>query len=177
MQCELIWHAGCFRYLPVSIQVQKGDATMTPEQTKLVQDSFKQVLPIAPQAADMFYGRLFEIAPQLRSLFPSDLSEQKKKLMTMLSAAVNGLHQPDTVIPAVEALGRRHAAYGVTAADYKPVGEALIWTLRGGLGEAFTPQVEAAWLATYATLETVMTAAAAANAKPAKKGLLERLFS
>jgi hemoglobin-like flavoprotein len=148
---------------------------MTPEQAKLVQDSFKQVLPIAPQAADMFYGRLFEIAPKLRSLFPSDLSEQKKKLMTMLATAVNGLHQPDTIIPAVKALGSRHAGYGVTAADYKPVGEALIWTLRGGLGEAFTPQVEAAWLATYTTLENVMTAAAA-EPKPAKRGLLERLF-
>ncbi len=161
---------------------------MTPEQVTLVQESFKKVLPIAPQAADLFYGRLFEIAPQVRPLFPTDLTEQKKKLMQMIATAVNNLHQVETIVPAVQDLGRRHVNYGVTADHYKPVGEALIWTLEKGLGDAFTPDVKAAWVTTYTTLQSVMTAAAAevkpvakaavaaAAVAPAKKGFFARLF-
>jgi hemoglobin-like flavoprotein len=148
---------------------------MTPEQVKLVQESFKSVVPIAPQAADLFYGRLFEIAPQVKSMFPADLTEQKKKLVTMLATAVNNLHQVETIVPAVQDLGRRHVNYGVKAEHYKPVGEALIWTLEKGLGDAFTPAVKAAWVETYQTLQGVMTAAAA-EVKPAKKGFLARMF-
>lgn len=148
---------------------------MTPDQVKLVQDSFKKVEPIAAQAADLFYGRLFEIAPHVRSLFPADLSGQKEKLMSMLGTAVNNLHQVEKIIPAVQDLGRRHVNYGVTDEHYKPVGEALIWTLEKGLGDAFTPQVKEAWITTYTTLQSVMTKAAAEVA-PAKKGFFARMF-
>jgi hemoglobin-like flavoprotein len=149
---------------------------MTPEQVKLVQDSFKKVVPIADKAADLFYDRLFVIAPEVRSLFPDDLAEQKKKLMQMLVTAVTNLHQVEKIIPAVEDLGRRHVAYGVTAAQYKPVGEALLWTLEQGLGSDFTPPVKEAWTQTYMTVAGVMTKAAAAVPPPAKKGLMARLF-
>lgn len=148
---------------------------MTPEQIKLVQDSFTKVAPIAPQAADLFYNRLFEIAPEVRPLFPSDLTEQKKKLMAMLATAVTNLHQVDKIVGAVQDLGRRHAGYGVKDAHYKPVGEALIWTLEKGLGPAFSPQVKDAWVAAYTTLASVMTQAAATVA-PAKKGFFARMF-
>jgi len=46
---------------------------MTPEEVKLVKDSFRKVLPIAGVTADLFYDRLFESAPELRPLFPDDL--------------------------------------------------------------------------------------------------------
>jgi hemoglobin-like flavoprotein len=135
---------------------------MTPTDIQLVQTSFKSVLPIAEQAADLFYGRLFEIAPEVRPLFPEDLKEQKKKLMGMLATAVSNLHQVEKILPAVQDLGKRHAGYGVTDTHYKPVGEALIWTLDKGLGPTFTPEVKGAWVAAYTTLAGVMQAAAAA---------------
>jgi hemoglobin-like flavoprotein len=135
---------------------------MTPEQVALVQTSFKKVVPIAGTAADLFYGRLFEIAPEVRSMFPDDLSEQKKKLMTMLGTAVGNLHQLDTILPAIQALGKRHAGYGVTAAQYAPVGAALLWTLEQGLGPDFTPPVKDAWTVTYTALAGAMTKAAEA---------------
>ena len=137
---------------------------MTPQQIKLVQTSFTKVGPIANTAADLFYGRLFEIAPQVRAMFPADLSQQKKKLMAMLGAAVGGLSHLDTLVPAVQALGRRHVAYGVTAAHYTPVGAALLWTLEQGLGEAFTPEVKDAWATAYIVLSTAMIQAA--NERP-----------
>ena len=77
--------------------IKSGKADMSPEQVKLVQVSFAEVLPIADQAANLFYDRLFVIAPELRTLFPEDLSGQKKKLMQMLATAVNNLHQVEKI--------------------------------------------------------------------------------
>ncbi len=151
---------------------------MTPEQVSLVQQSFKKVEPIAPQAADIFYARLFEIAPEVRPLFPEKMDDQKGKLMGMLATAVNNLHDVDSIIPAVQDLGKRHVAYGVTDAHYKPVGEALIYTLEKGLGDDFTPEVKEAWVTTYTTLQNVMTEAAASMPPPVaeKKGFFARMF-
>jgi nitric oxide dioxygenase len=137
---------------------------MTPNQIKLVQTSFAQVAPIAATAADLFYGRLFETAPQVRAMFPADISEQKKKLMAMLGTVVAGLNNLDTLMPAVRALGRRHGGYGAKAQHYAPVGAALLWTLEKGLGAAFTPDVKDAWATAYIVLSTTMIDAA--NEKP-----------
>jgi hemoglobin-like flavoprotein len=134
---------------------------MTPEQVKLVQDSFAKVRPIADTAADLFYGRLFEIAPSVRPMFPEDMREQKKKLMAMLGLAVTNLDKPDTVVPALQKLGRQHVAYGTQAAHYEPVGAALLWTLEQGLGADFTPEVRTAWVETYTLVASVMKDAAA----------------
>ncbi|HEY4171030.1 MAG TPA: globin family protein [Reyranella sp.] len=130
---------------------------MTSEQITLVQTSFKKVVPIAGTAADLFYDRVFEIAPLLRALFPSDLTEQKMKLMAMLGTAVTNLHQIETILPAVKALGERHKGYGVTADHYAPVGAALLWTLENGLGPDFTPETKEAWTEAYTALAGVMT--------------------
>lgn len=149
---------------------------MTPREVELVQTSFQSVRPIADQAADLFYGRLFEIAPDVRPLFPEDLSDQKKKLMGMLATAVTNLHQIEKIVPAVQELGRRHGGYGVKDSHYQPVGEALIWTLDKGLGDAFTSEVKGAWVAAYTTLAGVMQSAAVETAAPVRKSFLARVF-
>jgi hemoglobin-like flavoprotein len=129
---------------------------MTPQQIALVQASFARVVPIAGTAADLFYSRLFEIAPDLRGMFPEDMALQKKKLMVMLGFAVNGLKRLDLLLPTVHALGERHAGYGVEAEDFAPVGAALLWTLEQGLGDEFTPEVAEAWAAAYEILSRAM---------------------
>jgi hemoglobin-like flavoprotein len=129
---------------------------MTPDQIALVQQSFAKVTPIAGVMADLFYDRLFEIAPELRPLFAADLTEQKKKLVSMLSSAVYGLSTPDKLMPTVKALGARHAAYKVTPDHYPIVGSALLWALREGLGDEFTPDVEEAWAKVYGAVSAAM---------------------
>jgi hemoglobin-like flavoprotein len=118
-------------------------------QKALVQTSFAQVRPIADAAAALFYSRLFELDPTLRPLFKGDLKEQGRKLMDMLTLAVKGLDRPEALLPALAALGRRHAGYGVNKHDYETVGEALLWTLEQGLGPSFTPDIREAWTALY----------------------------
>jgi hemoglobin-like flavoprotein len=129
---------------------------MTPNQVTLVQNSFKSVVPIATKAADLFYDRLFEIAPEVRQLFPADLSGQKVKLIGMLATVVSNLHRLDAILPTVRELGMRHRGYGVTPDHYEPVGASLLWALEQGLGVAFTSEVRAAWSDAYSTLAGAM---------------------
>ena len=130
---------------------------MTPKQKQLVQNSWEKVLPISEAAAALFYGRLFELDPSTRPLFKhTNMPEQRKKLMNMIGAAVNGLNAIDQLIPAVSNLGRRHMAYGVTDEHYTTVGKALIWTLEQGLGADFTPEVKEAWTTVYGLLADTM---------------------
>jgi len=129
---------------------------MTPDQVKAVQESFSKVAPISEQAAELFYGRLFEIAPEVKPLFRGDMKEQGRKLMATLGAVVNGLSNLESVLPAASALAKRHVDYGVKASDYNPVGAALLWTLEKGLGADWTPSLAAAWGAAYTTLSEFM---------------------
>ena len=133
---------------------------MTPDQIDLVQSSFARVAPIADVAADLFYARLFEIAPEVKPLFRGDMREQGRKLMTTLGVVVASLKNLEAVLPAAKALAVKHVGYGVGAAHYRPVGEALIWTLDKGLGDGFTPATKEAWLAAYGALSGVMIAEA-----------------
>lgn len=129
---------------------------MTPEQVKLVQQSFCKIVPIADKAAVIFYDRLFETAPQVRSLFPSDMAEQRGKLMATLTAVVGGLGNLPSILPTASALARRHVSYGARAEHYPVVGAALLWTLEKGLAENWTPDVADAWKAAYGTLSAFM---------------------
>ncbi len=137
---------------------------MNPESIALVKTSWQQVLPIQDTAASLFYGRLFELDPALRALFRGDMAEQGRKLTTMITMVVTSLDNLAPLLGAVEDLGRRHVGYGVTEAHYDTVGSALLWTLGKGLGEQFTPRVEAAWIEAYTTLASVMKQAACAPA-------------
>ena len=135
---------------------------MNAQTVALVQDSWEKVVPIADTAAQLFYGRLFELDRSLSPMFAhADMQEQRKKLMQMITVAVRGLSRIEELVPAVQALGRRHVGYGVKDAHYDTVGAALIWTLEQGLGEAFTPELREAWVETYTILANTMKAAGA----------------
>lgn len=133
---------------------------MTPRDIELVQASFAKVAPIADTAAGLFYGRLFEIAPDVKPLFRADIAEQGRKLMATLGVVVKGLTDLDRILPAAETLAVRHLAYGVTPEHYRPVGEALVWTLGKGLGDDFSDETRDAWIAAYTALSGAMIAAA-----------------
>jgi hemoglobin-like flavoprotein len=141
---------------------------MTPDQVKLVQQTFAKVAPISEQAAVIFYDRLFEVAPSVKAMFPADMTEQRKKLMATLAVVVDGLSSLDSILPAASALATRHVAYGAKPEHYPVVGGALLWTLEKGLGEAWTPEVADAWAAAYGTLSTFMISEAYGKAQAAE---------
>lgn len=129
---------------------------MTTEQINLVKQSFAKIEPVTEEAAVLFYVRLFKLEPDLRRLFKTDIREQGGKLMQMIAFAVEALDRLDEIMPAVRALGARHAGYGVEDQHYESVGAALLWTLDKALDEDFTPEIREAWGAVYNLLAETM---------------------
>ncbi len=148
---------------------------LTDQDRKDIVHSWRLVVPIADTAADLFYGRLFELKPEYRKLFSSDMARQKGKLVTMLSFIVKSMdwladEWQDDVEPeqdlalVVLAMGRRHHdLYHIPDESYGDVGAALLWTLEQGLGDAFTPELRASWTTLYGTLATTMKMGARAS--------------
>jgi hemoglobin-like flavoprotein len=141
---------------------------MTQDQVTLVQESFAKVAPVSETAALLFYDRLFEIAPQVKAMFPADMTEQRKKLMATLAFVVNGLGNLESILPAASALATRHVSYGARREHYPVVGAALLWTLEKGLGNGWTPAVADAWTAAYGTLSGFMISEAYGRAQAAE---------
>lgn len=133
---------------------------ITEEQKKLVTESFAMVEPIADQAAEIFYNKLFEYDPELRRLFRGDMKQQGKKLMSTLKVAVSSLNNLDKLVPVLQQLAVKHIDYGVKVDDYTPVGNALLYALKTGLGDAYTHDTRIAWTETYRLVATVMREAA-----------------
>jgi hemoglobin-like flavoprotein len=141
---------------------------LTEAQKAAVRRSWQLVVPIGDTAADLFYRRLFELQPTYRRLFAEDLAPQKRKLLAMLAFIVRTLDWDDArwrdpvaaeddLFLVVLALGLRHAElYRVPDDSYDVVGEALLWTLDYGLGEAFTAEVRDAWARVYDLLARTM---------------------
>ena len=134
---------------------------MTPQQIELVKKTWVMVVPISEQAAELFYGRLFELEPSYKAMFKNDMTEQGKKLMKTINLAVTALDDVEPLIPILKQMGANHVAYGVKDRDYNVVGAALLWTLEQGLGDAFTDEVRNAWGAVYEVLASVMKEGAA----------------
>jgi hemoglobin-like flavoprotein len=134
---------------------------VTPTGKQLIRSTWAAVEPIQDAASDLFYARLFELNPKLAALFAeTDMRRQGRMLMQTLAIVVKSLDDLSVVVPAVEALGRRHVGYGVRPPDYETVGAAFLWTLAQRLGDAFTPEAREAWASAYGTVASVMIAAA-----------------
>ena len=132
---------------------------MNPSTIQNVQSTFNLIAPIADDAAALFYSKLFEIDPNLKSMFKSDMADQRKKLMQILGVAVSSLNNLEAIVPAVQDLGRRHVKYGVRPQHYNTVAEAILWMLGQTLGAAFTPTIKQSWTEVYTVLADTMIAA------------------
>ncbi len=139
---------------------------MTPEHKMLVRSSFEALASDADTLAALFYRRLFELDPSLRSMFKISIRQQGHKLMDMLDAVVQHLNQMDEIVMVVWQSGKRHGGYGVREAHYDTVREALLWAIARQLGEQYTPAVGVAWKEVYDLMATTMKQAAAEGIIP-----------
>ena len=139
---------------------------MTEVQVALVKQTwsfFRKLDPVL--VGDVFYGKLFVLAPELKNLFHTPHEEQSKKIVDMLSLIVGHLHQLDQLDEEISQLGKRHVGYGVKAHHYKTVGTALLWTLQHGLGRDWNEQVKDAWEACFTILSDSMIKASGYSTK------------
>ena len=134
---------------------------MTEAEIRLVKQSWRTLRAIDPAiVGDLFYSKLFMANPSLRNMFPKKMNDQYNKLMDMLSVIIARLDRMDELKDDIAAMARRHVQYGVRPAHYKLVGNALLWTLRQGLGQDWTLDVEQAWTKCYSNLADTMMRAA-----------------
>lgn len=130
--------------------------TISEFEKQLVRETFQQVGSLGDEVARLFYGRLFVVAPHVKPMFAHlDMNEQGRKLLMMLSVAVNKLNDLESLALVLEDLGRRHVKYGVQEEHYAIVGDVLLWTLEQGLQDAFTPEVKQAWVNVYTLVSSV----------------------
>lgn len=139
---------------------------MTAREIQLLQYTYALVEVQSDIFALRFYQRLFSIDPPLRALFQADIEQQAGKLMLTLKFAVESLDDLESLLPALQALGRRHVHYGVQSGHYAVVGRALLWTLEHTLGPAWTTEVASAWQSLYGFLSGVMSENAGATNAP-----------
>lgn len=134
---------------------------------RLIRESFALVEPRAEEVAQFFYGMLFSLAPETRELFPINMGVQRSRLLRALVHVVQMVDRPDELVPYLQQLGRDHRKFGVLNSQYAAVGTALIGSIRKHAGEAWTPQVDAAWNEAYAVIAQTMRDAANADQGPA----------
>lgn len=137
---------------------------MTPEQITLVQASLARLGPELPALATRFYQELFERNPALSALFTTDLAVQEVRFAEKLTEIVRAMPRLGELLGHTRALGARHAGYGVRAADYRTVGDALLAALAAALGGGFDAPTREAWDIAYNLVaETMLEGAAAAR--------------
>ena len=131
---------------------------MNAQQIQLVKESWSFVIVKSDEAGQLFYSRLFEVAPGVKHLFKSDPKEQSRKLMSMITYVIAKLDKLDTILDEIKSLAKRHNKYGAEKSHYAVVGECLIYTLKTGLGSKWNADLEAAWIAVYKVLAEAMIA-------------------
>ena len=118
---------------------------MTQKQIDLVKSTWALVSTIDPLVVGgLFYNRLFEIEPEVKSLFRESIAERSKTLMATFAYIVAKLDKLDDIINEVRKLAQRHTSYGVKPEHYVVAGDILIWTLEQGLGENWNQEVKEA---------------------------------
>lgn len=102
------------------------------------------------------YAQLFAKRPELRALFPEDMTQQRAKLGSALELVVENLRAPEYIVTLLEELGNRHVHYGATVEHLAVLGEALLTSL-----ELFDPMpwdepTREAWRAAYTSVSLAM---------------------
>ncbi|HKA03249.1 MAG TPA: globin domain-containing protein [Acidimicrobiales bacterium] len=138
---------------------------MTPRQIEMVEGTLDAVS--LPALSADFYRRAFDTDPELARMFTADRRVQEARFATELAAIVRSIRCHDEFVAAGRALGARHRGYGVMAAHYRVMGDALLASLAAALGPAWNAQTEEAWRLAYNLTAETMLSGARAPVNPA----------
>ena len=128
---------------------------LTPHEEELVTQTFAEIAPEVEKATEIFYGHLFEVLPETKTMFRD--TEKRSEMFHILATAVKSLSYSGMAGPDLKALGSRHVTYEVTLEQFDVVGQVLMWTFEKILGEKFTPEARATWQKVYTAMQTGVT--------------------
>ena len=133
--------------------------SVTAAEAEMLRTSFHELRKNMAPASVAFYEALFARAPGLRKMFRDDIAGQGMRFMTTLGAILTGIEHSGPEEARIATLAEGHRLMGVKPEHFAPMGEALIATLQDGLGDAFTPELNAAWEKAYAEISAGIIAA------------------
>ncbi|HTQ06331.1 MAG TPA: globin domain-containing protein [Polyangiaceae bacterium] len=124
---------------------------------ELLRSSFALVVEREPEVTRRFYDVLFAKYPEARPLFGKrSRTDQERMLRDMLVAIVDHLEDAGWLKSQLAALGQKHVGYGVRPEMYGWVGASLLETLAAVAGDAWTPELAAAWTDAYGAVASLM---------------------
>ena len=160
--------------------------SMTPAQIRLLQKSFIAIKPIKAQIGLDFYGKLFELAPETRAFFISNLERQWRNLMSvfeklvsdelpsMLTVPVTDSGSKEVSLPGITELAHHYATRGAGPEHLPAAKTALLWALEQHLGEAYDEETADAWAIAFdliaASMISVMRSEANEPVMPHDRG-------
>lgn len=118
---------------------------MTASRTDRIRASFDLVAPRAAELMDTFYALLFERYPQVRPLFPADMSGQKQHLTAAVALVVKHADNLGALEPALMDMGARHVRYGARPEHYPLVGRTMLDALERVAGPAWNAELREDW--------------------------------
>lgn len=134
---------------------------MTPNEIATLKAAVERLRPEVSSVIDVFYMRLFVIAPETRKMFPEDIEQQNKKFVDMIATAAGRVESLEDLEALLAELGLRHREYGTTARDYDIVREAFVWALQRETTSEFSPEMRDILIKFYDLAAAAMLRAAA----------------
>jgi len=121
-----------------------------------LESSFNLLAPRGPELVDRFYALLFSKHPAVRPMFPSDMRDQKGKLLASLVLVMKNIRNPEALRQPLIDMGRRHVAYGTEQAHYPVVRDTLVDVMKEMAGSAWNAQLTADWKGAIDFVASVM---------------------
>lgn len=106
-----------------------------------------------------FYASLFARHPNLRELFPADMSHQRAKFAQAIYHVVSIADDRARLTAYLESLARDHRKFGVQTEHYRLVGPIFTGAMSNVIGHMWTERYEKAWLHTFDLIATTMVEA------------------
>lgn len=138
---------------------------MTPQDRRLLLDSWQRLEPHADRLATVFFDRLFELTPASRRLFAGSTLESQFVQFAYMLVELVALHdEPHTRLLASEEIRRLLSRYGIADAHYLAVSQAISGMLTHAAEACATPESRAAWQEAYDVLTAIIRRAATRRA-------------
>ena len=131
---------------------------LSEQQILTVKSTIPLLESVGPDITKHFYQRMFRDNPELKNIFNmahQQSGSQSLALFNALAAYAKYIDNLPMLTGAVQRIAHKHSALNIRPEHYGIVGHHLIETLRELASEAFTAEVEDAWVAAYGQLADV----------------------
>lgn len=128
----------------------------TPAQCETLRNSMGRLIPACEAVSAQCYRRLFEMHPEIQTLFPDDMESQQEKLVLMLASAIDMLGDRTQFHARCAELGRQHLGYGARPEHYPIVIGLILEELGRAADPPLTEEEQRCWVLLFQLIESAM---------------------